>query len=160
MADFIGLLKANEDCFSNPRFIIGNPWNNEPYGYCCSNGRRAFVSLNNCTWHDRKLVLQLGPDWGLPTGISWDIYRWHPEPAKLQDPGTGFTGNVEIALRPFQVLLLEMVPHGSGPSLGKEFRAEIPRSSFVEPSRDLCPEVMVAKNADGFPAPIREEEPD
>ncbi len=41
MADFIALLKARPECFRNSRFILGNPWKDEPYGYCCTDGKRA-----------------------------------------------------------------------------------------------------------------------
>ena len=66
MADFIDLLKAGTASFSRSRFIVGNPWKTEPYGYICSDGKRAFIALNNCTWQDVSLELQLNQAWGLP----------------------------------------------------------------------------------------------
>lgn len=42
MAEFIALLKGQPGCFRNSRFVLGNPWKGEPYGYVCSNGKRAF----------------------------------------------------------------------------------------------------------------------
>ena len=44
LADLIGLVRARPGCFGNPRFILGNPWKDEPYGYCCTDGQRAFLA--------------------------------------------------------------------------------------------------------------------
>ena len=68
MAEFIALLKARPECFGNPRFVLGNPQRDEPYGYCCTDGQRAFIALHNCAWLDNTLTLQLKPEWGLPDG--------------------------------------------------------------------------------------------
>jgi len=98
MADFIALLKERPDCFGNSSFILGNPWKNEPYGYVCSNGKRAFVALNNCTWNDVVVELQLNQLWRLPGGANWDLYRWYPEPAKLRENGATFAKVVPFSL--------------------------------------------------------------
>jgi len=136
IADFVALLKANPACFANPRSILGNPWNPEPYGYCCTDGARAFLAINNCCWQDSSIPLKLGPAWGLPAGRSWDIYRWYPDPARLKpSAGERFGEEAAICLRPFQVVLLEVVQEGVGPSLAREF-AETPiPTRFAEPTR-------------------------
>jgi hypothetical protein len=131
LAEFIALLKAQPKCFGNPRFILGNPWKREPYGYCCTDGQRAFLALNNCTWSDATLPLELNSKWGLPDGVHWDIYRWHPDPARLEG-GTG-----AIALRPFEVDLLEVVPAGQPPALQRDFAVRPMPDHFAESSRPI-----------------------
>jgi hypothetical protein len=137
MADFIALLKEGTACFRNSRFILGNPWKNEPYGYVCSDGKRAFIALNNCTWQDVSLEVQLNQAWGLPESSGWDLYRWYPDPAQLRGDGATFSKTASLPLRPFDVVLLEVVPAGESASLGRTFlSAPLPRA-FDEPSREL-----------------------
>lgn len=107
MANFIRLLRAQLRCFGNSRFILGNPWKQEPYGYCCADGRR------------------------------WDLYRWYPDPTHLTGPEEGFAEEAAIALRPFQVVLLEVVPHGALPSLDRQFPDKPMPSRFAKASRTL-----------------------
>jgi hypothetical protein len=148
MADFIALLRAQPACFGGMRFILGNPWKSEPYGYCGTDGARAFVALNNCTWDDAVLPLQLNSAWGLPDGETWDVYRWYPDPAKL-----GGQSDV-MALRPFEVVLLEVVRRGSPPSLGRDFPERPGRSSsFAEPSRAVSVESREPAGLCALPLP-------
>ena len=86
MAEFIALLKAQPECFVNSRFVLGDPRQDEPYGYACTDGKRAFLALHNCSWNDRVLSLELNSAWGLPDGQAWDLYRRYPDPAKLAGP--------------------------------------------------------------------------
>jgi hypothetical protein len=137
MADFIALLKERADCFGHSSFILGSPWKNEPYGYLCSNGKRAFIALNNCTWKDVAVELQLNQAWGLPGGVAWDLYRWYPDPARLQSTGAAPAKTVPFSLRPFEVVLLEAVPAGTSPSLGRPFAAAPLPQAFMEPTREL-----------------------
>jgi hypothetical protein len=146
MADFIALLKERADCFRNPRFIVGNPWKNEPYGYACSNGKRAFIALNNCTWKDVSLTLELNPSWGLPPGGAFDLYRWYPHPAQLTREGGGFSPPTTLALRPFEIVLLEAVPAGEAPSLNRRFSSQPGPVAFREPSRELAMEVAATSS--------------
>ena len=137
MADFIALLKANVKCFANSKFILGNPWKIEPYGYLCSDGTRAFVALNNRTWSDVSLKLELNSALGLQNGKKWRIYRWYPNPVQLTDNGNFFSESVHIALRPSTVVLLEVVPYDEKPSLGRAFSVESNRDTFDEASREI-----------------------
>jgi len=137
MADFIALLKERPDCFGNSSFILGNPWKDEPYGYVCSNWKRAFIALNNRTWKDVAVDLQLNPAWGLPAEVEWDLYRWYPEPARLQNINSTPATIVPFSLRPFEVVLLEAVAVGARPSLGRAFGATPFPTTFTEPSREL-----------------------
>lgn len=129
---FMALLREGEDCFRHSKRILGNPWNNEPYGYCCSNGKRAFIALNNCIWSDTTIPLHPA-GWGLESNRQWDVYRWYPNPAKLE----GDCEEDGIALRPFEVVLLEILPHGEAPTLGKDFEPAPMISAFTQPTRKL-----------------------
>ena len=137
MAVFINLLKERPDCFGNPRFIVGNPWNNEPYGYACSNGKRAFIALNNCTWKDVSLTLELNPKWGLRNEQAYHLFRWYPHPAQLTSEDGDFTRQASIALRPFEILLLEAIPAGESASLKRSFISRPIPGAFHEPSREI-----------------------
>jgi len=134
MADFIALLKARPDCFVNPRFVLGDPWRDEPYGYCCSNGKRAFLALHNCTWRDVELPLKLDASWGLPAAGRWQLYRWYPDPARLRGQPDTVGRKATIWLRPFEVVLLEVVPPGEPPTLGREFTVAPVPGPFREPT--------------------------
>ncbi len=137
MARFIALLKARPDCFGNPRFVLGSPWKEEPYGYCCSNGKRAFIGLHNSTWRDARLRLQLNPAWGLPEGQRWQLYRWYPAPARLRGAADSFGPEVVMSLRPFEVVLLEAVAQGQAPTLQEPFEDQPVPRRFAEPSREV-----------------------
>ncbi len=137
MAEFIALLKARPDCFRNPRFVVGDPRRDEPYGYCCSDGTRAFVALHNCSWSDNAITLRLNPSWGLPSGRTWNIYRWYPDPAKLRGDEETFRETAVIGLRPFDVVLFEVVPSGQTPSLDRAFETRPMPVSFSVASRSV-----------------------
>jgi hypothetical protein len=135
MAEFIALLKAQPGCFGNSRFILGDPRKNEPYGYCCTDGKRAFLALHNGCWKDALLKLELNSAWGLPDGQPWDLYRWYPDAARLQGEAGAVGKTVSIALRPFQIVLLEVVPQGQAPSLTRSFPAKPLPVAFSQSSR-------------------------
>jgi hypothetical protein len=135
LAEFIALLKARPKCFGNPRFILGNPWKHEPYGYACADGKEAFVALNNCTWADVTLPLELNSQWGLADKGQWDIYRCYPQPAKLEEKGKAFGRTAAISLRPFEVVLLEVVPKAQPPALPREFAVQPMPAHFADASR-------------------------
>lgn len=137
LADFISLLRAQPGCFGNSRFILGNPWKDEPYGYCCTDGRRAFLAINNSTWEDRSIGLELNAAWGLPDGQRWDLYRWYPSPARLTGDVEHFGEKTTIKLKPFEVVLLEVVPAGEKPSLDRQFARQPIPTGFEEASRSL-----------------------
>ncbi len=136
LADLVALLRENAAAFDNGRFVVGSPWRDEPYGYLCTDGQRAFVAVNNATWQDASVTLGLGQAWGLPEG-PWDLYRWYPRPARLE-PVDG--AETRLWLRPFEVFLLEAVPAGTPPSLGRTFGTQMLRP-FVEAARAIEPAV-------------------
>jgi hypothetical protein len=136
-AEFIALLKTRPECFGNSRFIIGNPWKNEPYGYSCCDGHRAFIAINNGVFHDSLIELKLGPAWGLPDGKRWDLYRWYPAPAQLTNGDDGFASTASITLRAMDIVLLEAVPHGEQPTLNRKFERQPLPTALGEATREL-----------------------
>jgi len=137
LADFIALLRSNPDCFDNSRFILGDPWKSEPYGYACANRQRAFVAIHNACLDDRVVTLKLGPEWGLPDHGTWNVHRWYPQPATLLDHGKPLGRKAQIILRPYPVTLLEVTPVGEPASLGRSFPEAELSTEFAEPTRTL-----------------------
>lgn len=155
IAAFITLLRSQSACFGNPRFIFGDPWHNEPYGYCCTDGNRAFIAINNCAWTDGMFVLELNSTWGLPDDGDWDLYRHYPDPARLMfKPGTS-----QIMLRPFQIVLLEVVAAGTAPTsgCGQTFEHHPLPDAFPEATLHL-PTTLCAGNDDALlPVPCEQD---
>jgi hypothetical protein len=149
-------LRARPECFGNPRFVLGNPWNNEPYGYCCTDGKRAFLALNNCTWQDQSLPLESNSTWGLPDEKTWDLYRWYPEPARLQGDAEAFGPQATILLKPFEVTLLEVVPTGERPTLDRSFATQPLPAHFAEPSREVSLAVHAAEESPQVSPPAKD----
>ena len=137
LADFAALLRTQPECFANPISILGNPNNEEPYGYCCSDGNRAFLALNNTTWEDQSITLELGKAWGLQDDQKWNLYRWYPNPARLKSESDGFSSGVSVLLKPYEVVLIEVVPVGEKPSLDRSLKEEAIPQTFAESSRKL-----------------------
>ncbi len=145
LADFVALVREHPECFRCPRWIIGSPSKNEPYGYSCSDGQRAFLAIHNACWTDSVIPLTLGTPFGLPAGRRWDVYRWYPKPAQLQTGSETFGELTSIALRPFETVLLEVVPAGEPPSLDRKFEDQEIPTAFDEASRALDVEVRKAE---------------
>jgi hypothetical protein len=128
------LFESASGCIRNCVRILGDPWRTEPYGYCGSDGERAFISLFNCVWRDSLLELTLGPQWGLPEGVEWDVYQWHPERVKWErDARTGSMPS--LVLRPFDIVLLEVVPRGTATTMKGDFKSSVMGAGFPEESR-------------------------
>jgi hypothetical protein len=156
LADFIALLKTRPDCFGNPRPVLGDPWKHEPYGAVCGDGDRAFLVLNNYGWEDRIFQLELNPTWGLEGAEAWDLYRWYPDPAQLRETVGSVGPTARYSLRPFEAVLLEVVPAGVPPSLGRTFENRPIPSAFEEPSRALMARIDPAPDPN-LQVPIEED---
>ncbi len=131
LAEFIRLLRAGPQCIARTRLIVGSPWKDEPYGWCGTDGHRALIALNNGTWQDQTIPLELNEKWGLPPGRKWEIYRRCPDPARLVGDHS------RIVLRPFEIVLLEAVSAGEKPLLGSSFSDRPMPVDFAEHSREL-----------------------
>jgi hypothetical protein len=134
-ARFLELLRERPECFRNSHRILGSAWKQQPYGYCCTDGRRAFIAINNPTWNDARVQLRLDGSWGLAGQQAFDLYRHYPQPARLGE----WSGNVPgMFLRPFQVVLLEAVPRGHRPSGSRRFPTEAVPEEFRQSSLEVA----------------------
>jgi hypothetical protein len=117
-ARLVGLLRDHPQCFAQPQLVLGDPWKDPLYGYCCTDGNRAFIALNNCSWSDRVAELQLNANWGLSGEGPWTVTRWWPSPARLTSaPGEHRFGTaLRYPLRPFEIVLLEVAREKEGPA--------------------------------------------
>jgi hypothetical protein len=138
MAEFIHLFKASPDCFKNS-YAIGNPFKDDWWGYCCTNGKKAFIAIDNGSWEDQLIQMELNSSWGLPDDVEWDIYCWYPNHIKFRSINNGSFGEKEkIIIRPFSAVLLEIVPHGSRPALKHPiWKEKIMPVQFSESSQSI-----------------------
>jgi hypothetical protein len=137
MAALMEFHRQNAACFAHSRLVLGNPWQPAPYGYCGSDGTRGFIALHNATWEDQSIPLCLDERWGLPPARQWQLFRRHPDPAQMTGKTDAFTGEISIALRPFEVILLELVPAAEHPRPNGAFELLPLPQQFSEPSRRL-----------------------
>jgi hypothetical protein len=134
MAELIAVLKARPDCFRNTKFVLGNPWRDEPYGYCGTDGRHAMLAIHNGTWSDNNVTLQLNSQWGLPDNQRWNLYRHWPNPAQL---GEVHEAQANLCLRPFETVLLEAVPVGESNASGRSLPQQPLPGAFRERTQPL-----------------------
>jgi hypothetical protein len=109
------LIKGNESLFLRRRNILGDPWKNEVYGYANVKGSHGFLFINNVHFGARKASLVLGPEIGLEAaaGTPLEIITYFPDKTRIaKADGMRFTAGetVDIWLRPFEVLMLELRP--------------------------------------------------
>jgi len=148
MAHFMRLLRLRPECFRHSRTILGDPWKNEPYAQVCSDGRRAFVAVNNFSWSDLRFAFDDPAALGFEPGAS--LFCHYPDPAML-------TGS-EVWLRPFDVALYELVPAGEAPTDAREFAEAPEQPAFAEPSVEI-PAGVVPAAVDIPDAPVPEGTP-
>ena len=82
------------------------------------------------------------PPGDCPTDVSWDLYRWYPKPAHLTTGSRLWRKQVDLAMRPFEVVLLEAVPKGEKPALDRTFADQPLPAAFSEPSRRVEVKVL------------------
>ncbi|HEY3377024.1 MAG TPA: hypothetical protein VGL77_05960, partial [Armatimonadota bacterium] len=139
LAGFLRLLRHHAACFAHPQLILGDPWRNEPYGYLCADGRRAFVAVNNFSWGDYPIAFATPETFGLANDFT--VFRHYPEPARLSARADDAPAD---CLRPFQVALYELVPTGESPSVDRHWPDAAPCRAFAEPSVVLAVEATEA----------------
>jgi hypothetical protein len=112
LATFTALLRKYPECFRNSRFILGNPWKDNLYGYLCSSADRAFIALNNGGPSDAEAELKLSAEWGLPQDNEWQIFQRWPRSEKYfpSDGEEVASGTVSLRMEPWDIVLLEVVP--------------------------------------------------
>ena len=115
LGEMQALSRKNESLFLQRRHDWGDPWKNEIYGYSYFQGTHGFVFLSNVHFTARKVELPLGPSLGLKaeSGKSVELISHFPEKKRIirQDGAAYRTGeSAEIWLRPFEVLMIEVLP--------------------------------------------------
>jgi hypothetical protein len=115
------LVKQNEPLFLKRRSILGDPWKNEVYGYAYFQGTHGFLFINNVHFASRKAELRLDPALGLEAapGTAVEIVSHFPERKRIvREDGSGFRvgDRAEVWIRPFEVLMLEVLPAESVPA--------------------------------------------
>lgn len=128
------LAKENETIFYKRKPILGDPWNNDVYGYSYFDGAHGFVFMNNLDFQSRPVHLSLDETIGLQTREAGNlrIISHFPAQAELQMNGQSSfkVGQaIDTWLRPFEVALWEVLPEG------RAAKGEKPSAS-----RDLSPE--------------------
>jgi hypothetical protein len=118
LARMQGLVKRNERVFLARRHTIGDAWKDEIYGYSYFDEAHGFVFLNNVSFDCRRIKLELGEAIGLDRSREQAVRLrlHHPVQAALGrngDPQFRVGDEVEIQLRPFEVLMAEVQPEGS-----------------------------------------------
>ena len=109
------LAKANEKIFYKRKTILGNPWDNEIYGYAYFQGAHGFVFMNNVDFQSRKVKFNLDETINLKAspGMRMRIISHFPEQSLLHLDGTSVFQpgqSVETWLRPFEVAMWEIIP--------------------------------------------------
>ncbi len=113
--EMVSLVKKNEALFLRRRNVLGDPWKNEVYGYANFRGSHGFLFINNVYFASRKAKFSLGPDIGLQARANTKIRMCSHFPDRKRlarhDSSEFKTGDlVEIWVRPFEILMLEIAP--------------------------------------------------
>jgi hypothetical protein len=116
------LAKENEEIFYKRKKILGDPWENDLYGYAYFRGAHGFVFMNNMTFQPRRLSLKLDQTIGLSAspGTRVNLFSRFPEQARLDAAGTSaFQAGqtIETWLRPFEIAMWELTPEQPGAEL-------------------------------------------
>jgi hypothetical protein len=153
------LLKRSPDCFLNTKALLGSPWKEEPYGYLGSNGQKSFLTVNNPTWVDQLINIELGPEIGLESGKEWEVYMHFPVISRVA-AGTKKTWRTGERLSwyqsPFEVVLLEITPEDEGSVMkGPWEELQLPVEPMDQPAYELPLEHGPSRPARGAPGSER-----
>ena len=138
MAEFIAVLKAQPELLRQFPLHPRQPLEGRAVRILLhGRPKRAFLALHNCCWKDSLLRLELNSAWGLPDRQdlgSLSLVSRSGQADRRRNELRRKT--VSLALRPFEIVLLEAVPHGQAPTLNRRFDRQ-PLPAFAEPSRSL-----------------------
>ena len=132
LASVQSVVKRNETILLQKRRNFGDPWRNEVYGWAYTKGSSGLVFINNIHFESRKVQLDLRGSLGLEEerGAALDIYSHFPERNAIrQKDGSEFRAadRLELWLRPFEVLMLEISPAEKAASLASPRRVDVAR---------------------------------
>lgn len=151
------IAKENETIFHERKKILGDPWDNDVYGYAYFDGTHGFVFMNNVHFQSRRVQLKLDGTVGLrgPGGTSLRLISHFPEQALLHQSGHAAVHigqTVETWLRPFEVAMWEIVPETQA-AVGVAFQPrELPAETpDVESHRVILERQELAENARNMP---------
>lgn len=118
--------RENQSMFLHRINILGDPMYNEPYGYAYGQGRHGFLFLNNANFSARHVQLHLDSSIGLTgnLGKKLGVASCFPEEMRLRRPdGAEYKmgDTLDLWLRPFEVLMLEISPSGDRANLPIRF---------------------------------------
>jgi len=118
LARIQNLAKANETLFHKRHNILGDPWDNEVYGYSYFQGSHGLIFMNNVDFKSRMVRLSLDDTLGLKTdgAARLRIISHFPDRAELQvsgEPNFRPGQSIEVWLRPFEVALWEVAARGN-----------------------------------------------
>jgi hypothetical protein len=127
-------VKDSESLLRHRRLILGDPWQNDAYGYAYCRGDRGLLFVNNASFVSRKVELTLDASIGLDAKAGTLLSVASLFPGRLRAPGGGSESlrvgdTLPVWLRPFEVLMLEVSP----PS----------RAVEALPTRDLTDEAAI-----------------
>lgn len=110
--------KANEEIFYKRKTILGDPWDNEIYGYAYFQGAHGFVFMNNVDFQSRKVTLKLDETINLKAsrGERMRVVSHFPDQALLRVDGTSTFQHgqtIETWLHPFEIAMWEIIPEGT-----------------------------------------------
>jgi hypothetical protein len=109
------LAKEHEQAFLKRRTILGDPWQNEVYGYAHFGGDSGFLFLSNASFVSRPAELRLDESIGLEAepGTALSLVAHFPERQRVLDQaGSPLQAGdaLKLWLRPFEVLMVEVKP--------------------------------------------------
>lgn len=109
------LARKNESLFYNRNTILGDPWNNDVYGYSYFEGEHGFIFMNNADFQSRPVRMRFDETIGLKSDIARPlrIVSHFPDRAELHVNGQGSLKageTIDTSLRPFEVAMWEITP--------------------------------------------------
>lgn len=104
--------RANGDVLRDTHWLGGDPGRLEVYGWAAWAPRKAIITLRNPSDRPQSFALDIGGALELPPGAARTYAAHSPWKADAAQPTTALTAGrpVMLALKPFEVLTLELNP--------------------------------------------------
>ncbi len=112
LAEAARWVKSNEDVLSDTHWIGGNPLNLEVYGFASWIPRKGIITLRNPNDRDQEFAMSLDHNLELPAGYhgKYSISAIKGDAPFADKLVLGSDEMLNIRLKPFQVLILEIYP--------------------------------------------------